>query len=78
MRPVMSAEAWTIIAAAVAIAGLLVGLIAWLRTDMKDRFARLETGQQRLEDRLAAVEKEQARTSGLLWGLGLTDRGRPR
>ena len=73
----MSAETWTIIAAAVAIAGLLVGLIAWLRGDMKDRFARLETGQQRLEDRLVAVEKEQARTAGLLEGLGFTGRAEP-
>lgn len=31
-------------------------------------------GQHRLEDRLLAVEKEQARTSGLLEGLGITGR----
>ena len=31
-------------------------------------------GQHRLEDRLLAVEKEQARTSGLLEGLGITSR----
>ena len=31
-------------------------------------------GQHRLEDRLVAVEKEQARTSGLLKGLGITGR----
>ena len=73
----MSAEAWTIIAAAVAISGLLVGLVTWLRGDMKDRFARLESGQHRLETRLLAVEKEQARTSGLLEGLGLTGRTEP-
>ena len=30
--------------------------------------------QHRLEDRLLAVEKEQARTSGLLKGLGITGR----
>ena len=44
---------------------------------MKDCFARLETGQPRLEDRLVAVEKEQARTAGLLKGLGLTGRAEP-
>ena len=31
-------------------------------------------GQHRLEDRLLAVEKEQARTSGMLEGLGITGR----
>ena len=31
-------------------------------------------GQHRLENRLFAVEKEQARTSGLLEGLGITGR----
>ena len=36
----MTAEAWTIIGAASAIAGILVGLVAWLRSDMKDRFLR--------------------------------------
>ena len=34
-------------------------------------------GQHRLEDRLLAVEKEQARTSGLLEGLGITGRTAP-
>ena len=47
----MTAEAWTIIGASIAIAGILVGLVAWLRSDMKDRFARLENGQSRLEER---------------------------
>ena len=73
----MSPEAWTILGAAIAIAGLLVGLVAWLRGDMKDRFTRLEDGQARLETRLLAVEKEQARTSRLLEGLGLTGRAEP-
>ena len=77
----MSPEAWTILGAAIAIAGLLVGLVAWLRGDMKDRFKRIEDGQARLETRLEtrllAVEKEQARTSGLLEGLGLTGRAQP-
>lgn len=58
----MSAEAWTIIAAAVAI----VGLIAWLRTDMKDRFGRLETGQQRLEERQIGQGERLARLEGKL------------
>ena len=73
----MSPEAWTIPGAAIAIAGLLVGLVAWLRGDMKDRFTRLEDGQARLETRLLAMEKEQAHTSGLLESLGLTGHAEP-
>ena len=34
-------------------------------------------GQHRLEDRLLAVEKEQARTSGLIEGFGITGRAGP-
>ena len=34
-------------------------------------------GQNRIEDRLLAVEKAQAHTSGLLEGLGLTNRVTP-
>ena len=33
--------------------------------------------RHQLEDRLLAVEKEQARTSGLLKGLGITGRAAP-
>ena len=77
----MTAEARTIIGIGTAIAVMFIGLIAWLRTDMKDRFARLEArfedGQQRIETRLLAVENQQARTSGLLEGLGLTGRAQP-
>jgi len=66
----MSSEAWTIIGTGVALAALNLGLIAWLRSDMK-------RGHIGLEDRILAVEKEQARTSGLLEGLGLTGRASP-
>ena len=66
----MSIEAWTIIGTGVALAALNLGLTAWLRSDMKH-------GHIRLEDRILAVEKEQARTSGLLEGLGLTGRAHP-
>ena len=60
----------SVIGVGIALAALIVGLIAWLRADMKH-------GHTRLEDRLLAVEKEQARTSGLLEGLGLTGRATP-
>ena len=84
----MSPEAFTIIGTGIALAALNVGLIAWLRSDMR----RIETdfkagqnrigadfkaGQNRVEDRLVAVEKEQARTAGLLEGFGLTGRADP-
>lgn len=62
----MSAELIAIIAAAVALAGLNLGLFTWLKH-----------GLTRLGDRMLAVENEQARTSGLLEGLGLTGRATP-
>ena len=60
----------SVIGVGITLAALIVGLIAWLHADMKH-------GQTRLEDRLLAVEKEQARTSGLLEGLGFTGRATP-
>lgn len=60
----------SVIGVGITLAALIVGLIAWLRADVKH-------GQTRLEDRLLAVEKEQARTSGLLEGLGPTGRATP-
>lgn len=69
----MNAEALTIVATGIALAALNVGLIAWLRSD----FADVKRGQTRLEDRLGAVEREQARAAGLLEGLGLTGRTEP-
>ena len=62
----MSPELIAIIAAAVGLAGLNLGLFTWLKH-----------GLTRLEDRMLAVEKEQARTSGLLEGLGFTGRATP-
>ena len=37
----------------------------------------MKHGHIRLEDRILAGEKEQARTTGLLEGLGFTGRARP-
>ena len=73
----MNPEALTIISTGIALAALNVGLIAWLRADFRSEVADLKHGQVRLEDRLLAVDKEQARTSGLLEGLGLTGRAGP-
>lgn len=50
----------------IALAALNVALFAWLRN-----------GLNRLEDRFLAVEKEQARTTGFLEGLGLFGRAMP-
>ena len=66
----MSIEAWTVIGTGVALAVLNLGLITWLPSDMKH-------GHTRLEDRILAVEKEQARTTGLLEGPGFTGRVSP-
>ena len=73
MTPDTLAIAGTIVGTGIALAALNVGLFAWLRTDMH----QLQSGQTRLEDRMSAVEKEQARTSGLLEGLGLVGRATP-
>ena len=62
----MTVEAWTIIGTAIALAALNIGLFRWLHGDMKQ-----------LNERMLAIDKEQARTSGLLEGLGLTGRATP-
>lgn len=66
----MTADTWTIIGTGVALAVLITVLFAWLRSDMKE-------GLRMLEERLRAVEHEQARIAGLLEGLGLTGRATP-
>lgn len=73
-----------VIGVGITLAALIVGLIAWVRSDvrrletgLRDGQTRLRDGQTRIETRLLAVEKEQARTSGLLKGLALTGRATP-
>ena len=70
----MSVETLTIIGT---LAVVNIALFAWLRSDMRSNVRDLKDGQSRLEVRLLAVEKAQARTSGLLEGLGLTGRVSP-
>ena len=74
----------SVIGVGITLAALIVGLIAWVRsdvrrleTDLRDGQTHLRDGQTRIETRLLAVEREQARTSGLLEGLGLTGRATP-
>ena len=67
----------SVIGVGITLAALIVGLIAWVRSDVRRLDNDFRTGQTRLETRLLAVEKEQARTSGLLEGLGLTGRATP-
>ena len=67
----------SVIGVGITLAALIVGLIAWVRSDVRRLDTDFQTGQTRLETRLLAVEKEQARTSGLLEGLGLTGRATP-
>lgn len=61
----ISAELIAILAVGITLAGLI--LVGQHRLE-----DRLLAGQHRLEDRLLSVEKEQARTRGLLEGIGLT------
>ncbi len=48
------------------------GLFLWLRNDIKQLDGKMVDGFQAVDDRLRAVEQEQARIAGLLQGLGLT------
>jgi uncharacterized membrane-anchored protein YhcB (DUF1043 family) len=66
-----------VIGVGITLAALIVGLIARVRSDVRRLETYLRDGQTRIETRLLAVEKEQARTSGLLKGLGLTGRTTP-
>lgn len=67
----------SVIGVGITLAALIAGLIAWVRSDVRRLDTDFRTGQTRLETRLLAIEKEQARTSGLLEGLGLTGRATP-
>ena len=62
----MSIEAWTIIATGVALAALNLGLIAWLRSDMKH-------AHMRLEDRILAGAKKRPARSGCSRASGSPD-----
>ena len=67
----------SVIGVGITLAALIVGLIAWVRSDVRRLDTDFRTGQTRLETRLLAVGKEQARTSRLLEGLELTSRATP-
>ena len=55
---------------------VVAGLFLWLRADIKrleDKLeGKIDSGFQSMDDRLRKVENEQARTTGLLEGLGLS------
>ena len=64
----MSPELIGIITASVALAGLMISLFAWLKSDisrLQDGFAQLQDGFARLRERVAHIE-------GLLEGLSNT------
>lgn len=73
----MTPDMWTIIGTGIALAVLIFRLVAWVRSDMKALATDMKEGFRQLGERLLAVEEEQARTSGLLEGLGLTGRATP-
>ena len=62
----MTPDTLTIVGTGIALAALNVGLFSWLKSSVN-----------RIEGRLLAVEKQQAHTTGLLEGLGLTGRATP-
>ncbi len=55
---------------------VVAGIFFWLRADIKrleDKLeGKIDSGFQSMDDRLRKVENEQARTTGLLEGLGLS------
>ena len=53
----------------VGLAVLLVGLFAWLRSDMEKVEGRLREDIKQLADRVGRVEHSQAKLEGLLEGL---------
>ncbi|MCY4587173.1 MAG: hypothetical protein OXB98_14145 [Bryobacterales bacterium] len=72
----MNGEIIAIVTVGVALAGLLVGLFAWLRQDMthlrtelRDDIRQLADRVGRLEERVARIEHSQAKLEGLLEGL---------
>ena len=72
-EPDVTIEAWTIIGTGLTLAALNIALFKWLHGDLADMKKEIK----QLGERLLSVEKEQARTSGLLEGLGLTGRMAP-
>lgn len=56
---------FAIIGTGISLAALIIGLIAWLKTDIRRVEDRLST----MESRLLAVEHSQAKLEGLLEGL---------
>ncbi len=65
----MSGEMIAILAVGVGLAVLLVGLFAWLRTDMAKLESRLREDIKQLADRVGRLEYGQAKLEGLLEGL---------
>ncbi len=65
-----------LIIAVLSLAGLQIGLVAWLRADMRSmegriesRLASMEGRLATLEGRLTTLERSQAKLEGLLEGL---------
>ncbi len=65
----MSGEMIAILTVGVGLAVLLVGLFAWLRTDMAKLESRLRDDIKQLADRVGRLEYGQAKLEGLLEGL---------
>ena len=59
----------SIAAVGIALAAVVIGSNASLRTDMRADFRAVEVRLSAVENRLSAVEQRQARTEGLVEGL---------
>lgn len=57
----MTVDTWALIGTGTAIAVLLIGLVAWLRSDMKALEADMKEGFKQLGDRLGAVDRDVGR-----------------
>ena len=65
----MSGEIVAIVTVGIALAGLLVGLFAWLRQDLTLLRTELRDEIKQLADRVGRLEHSQAKLEGLLEGL---------
>ena len=58
-----------LVIAVLSLASLQIGLVAWLRADMRRMEERIEKRLSSIEGRVSALEHSQAKLEGLLEGL---------
>jgi len=65
----MSGEIIAIVTVGVALAGLLVGLFAWMRQDIKQLESRLDGKIAAVESQMSELRERMAHLEGLLEGI---------